>query len=115
MTLEDLEQALSARYLSLPERERIAGLLITGGSMRAIARDLGRSPGSISREIARNSHPTLGYHPYGAHRTAAAARARPKTSKLATPGPLRDYLEDKLRIRWSPGTDLQDLDQGLPR
>ncbi|MBT2547451.1 helix-turn-helix domain-containing protein [Arthrobacter sp. ISL-65] len=32
--------------------------------MRAIARDLGRNQGSISREIKRNSHPV---RPYSAH------------------------------------------------
>jgi IS30 family transposase len=114
VALEALEQALSVRYLSLTERERIAGLLLTGDSVRAIARDLDRSPSSISREIARNSHPTLGYQPYGAHRTAAAARARPKTSKLATPGPLRDYVEDKLRIRWSPEQISKTLIKDFP-
>jgi IS30 family transposase len=102
VALSALEQVLSPRYLSLAERERIADLYGRGESMRAIARALGRSPGSISREIKRNSHPTLGYRPYGAHRAATAARARPKTSKLAAHGPLRDYVEDKLRIRWSP-------------
>ena len=102
VTLEALEQAISTRYLSLTEREKIADLLTREESLRAIARALGRSPGSISREIKRNSHPVLGYQPYGAHRTATAARARPKTSKLATPGALRDYVKDKLRLRWSP-------------
>ncbi|MDJ0358584.1 IS30 family transposase [Paenarthrobacter sp. PH39-S1] len=100
--LDALERPVSDRYLSLPERERIADLLARAESMRAIARDLGRSPGSISREIGRNSHPTLGYLPYGAQRAATAARARPKDSKLATAGKLLDYIKDKLRIRWSP-------------
>nr|WP_269048567.1 IS30 family transposase [Paenarthrobacter sp. Z7-10] len=97
-----LEQPVSDRYLSLPERERIADLLARGKSMRGIARDLGRCAGSVSREIKRNSHPVLGYLPYGAQRAATAARARPKDSKLAGTGELRDYVEDKLRVRWSP-------------
>ncbi|MDQ0276692.1 IS30 family transposase/molybdenum-dependent DNA-binding transcriptional regulator ModE [Arthrobacter silviterrae] len=102
VALRALEQVVSARYLSLAERERIADMYGRGESMRAIARALGRSPGSISREIKRNSHPTLGYQPYGAHRTATASRARPKISKLAAAGELRDYVEEKLRVRWSP-------------
>ncbi|MDO5745833.1 MAG: IS30 family transposase [Micrococcaceae bacterium] len=103
-SLKDLEQALSPRYLSLDERLLIADLHRAGTSMRTIARELGRSPGSISREISRNSHPDprLGYQPYGAHRAATAARARPKASKLAIPGELRDYVEDRLLTRWSP-------------
>ncbi|WP_411806017.1 IS30 family transposase [Arthrobacter sp. LAPM80] len=102
VALEALEQPVSARYLSLPERERIADLLARDTSLRAIARALGRSAGSISREVARNSHPVLGYQPYGAHRKATTARARPKPSKLATDGPLREYVKEKLLTRWSP-------------
>ncbi|MEC5181802.1 DNA-binding XRE family transcriptional regulator [Arthrobacter sp. CG_A4] len=102
VALEALEQPISTRYLSLPDRERIADLRSQGTSMQAIGRALGRSVGTISREINRNSHPVLGYQPYGAHRAATTARARPKDSKLAEPGELRDYVTDKLRIRWSP-------------
>jgi IS30 family transposase len=102
VALEALEQSVSARYLSLPERERIADLRSQGTSMQAIGRALGRSVGTISREIKRNSHPMLGYQPYGAHRAATAARARPKDSKLAKPGKLREYVETKLLTRWSP-------------
>ncbi|MEV8151029.1 helix-turn-helix domain-containing protein [Arthrobacter sp. NPDC080073] len=102
VALEALEQPISARYLPLQERERIADLHSHGTPMQAIGRALGRSVGTISREIKRNSHPMLGYRPYGAHRAATAARARPKDSKLAEPGDLHDYVTDKLRIRWSP-------------
>ncbi len=102
VALEALEQPISTRYLSLPEREQIADLRSQGTSMQAIGRALGRSVGTISREVKRNSHPVLGYQPYGAHRTATAARARPKDSKLAAAGALRDYVTDKLRLRWSP-------------
>ncbi|WP_443627621.1 IS30 family transposase, partial [Arthrobacter bambusae] len=102
VALEALEQPISARYLSLSERERIADLLSRGTSMQAIGRALGRSVGTISREIKRNSHPMLGYRPYGAHRAATAARARPKDSKLAEPGELHDYVKTKLLTRWSP-------------
>ncbi|BAS10071.1 hypothetical protein AHiyo4_34930 [Arthrobacter sp. Hiyo4] len=66
MALEALEQAVSARFLSLSEREKIADLRSQGTSMQAIGRALSRSVGTISREIKRNSHPVLGYQPYGA-------------------------------------------------
>jgi len=97
-----LEQPVNARYLSLPERERIADLRSQGTSMQAIGRALGRSVGTISREIKRNSHPVLGYQPYGAHRAATVARARPKDSKLAAAGELHDWVKTKLLTRWSP-------------
>ncbi|WP_441432308.1 IS30 family transposase [Arthrobacter sp. 2RAF6] len=102
MTIEHLEQTIDSRYLAQRERELIADMLRAGKSIRAIGRALGRSASSISREIKRNSHPRLGYQPYGAHRAATKARARPKASKLATHGPLRRYVEAKLKLRWSP-------------
>jgi DNA-binding NarL/FixJ family response regulator len=44
----------SPRYLSQLERIAIADLLNRGESIRAIGRELGRSPSTISREIQRN-------------------------------------------------------------
>lgn len=115
VSIEDLEQVLDARYLSHPERELIADLLRAGQGIRAISRELGRSPSSISREIIRNSHPRLGYQPHGAQRTATKARARPKPSKLATHGPLREYVKAKLKLCWSPSASVPCADQGIPR
>ena len=72
-----------------------------GASQQAIAAALGRSPSTISRELARNGR-NDGYQPYAAHRAAAARRTRPKAAKLAGDSDLRDYVKDKLLIRWSP-------------
>ena len=100
--IEDLEQVIDARYLAHQERELIADMLRAGTSIRAIARELGRSPSSVSREIKRNSHPRLGYQPHRAQRTATTARSRPKPSKLAAQGPLRDAVVAMLKLFWSP-------------
>jgi len=97
-----LEQAIYERYLSIKERETIRDLLQAGKSQRKIAEALGRLASTVSREIARNSTPEGGYHPYAAHRAAASRRPRPKDSKLAAEGRLRTYVKNKLRIRWSP-------------
>ena len=86
----------------MQERELIRDLKAAGSSLRAIAHALGRSPSTISRELRRNTDPGMGYLPYGAHRKAAARRARPKTAKLAGESDLRDYVKDKLLLRWSP-------------
>lgn len=95
-------EPINARYLSLPERETIRDMTAAGASLRAIAAALGRSPSTISREIARNTLPDRGYLPYAAHRAAAARRPRPKDRKLQTTPRLRAYVKSKLRIRWSP-------------
>ena len=46
---------LTSRNLSFREREEIALECARGTGVRAIARKLGRSPSTISREIRRNS------------------------------------------------------------
>jgi IS30 family transposase len=100
--LAALERPLSPRFLSLHEREQIHGLQAKGASIRSIARTLGRSPSTVSRELKRNTSPRLGYLPYDAHRRAAARRPRPKQQKLLAPGPLRTFVLDGLAERWSP-------------
>ncbi|MCG2624962.1 IS30 family transposase [Arthrobacter sp. I2-34] len=100
--LPALEKPIDARYLSLPERERIRDMAATGAPQRKIAAALGRAPSTISREIARNSRPDAGYQPYAAQRQAVARRSRPRQSKLSVEGPLRSYVKEKLLVRWSP-------------
>jgi transposase-like protein len=46
---------LSGRYLSFAEREEIAVLRAAGTGVREIARQLGRCPSTISRELRRNA------------------------------------------------------------
>jgi IS30 family transposase len=95
-------EPINTRYLSLPERETIRDMTVARASLRSIAAALGRSPSTISREIARNSVPDRGYLPYAANRAAAGRRPRPKQRKLQTSPRLRAYVKSKLRIRWSP-------------
>jgi IS30 family transposase len=52
---------VSGRYLSFSEREDIAIWRAQGLGVREIARRLGRSPSTISREVRRNAS-TRTYH-----------------------------------------------------
>jgi DNA-binding CsgD family transcriptional regulator len=45
----------TGRYLSFFEREEVALLKAQGKGVRAIARELARDPGTISRELRRNA------------------------------------------------------------
>jgi IS30 family transposase len=90
---------LSGRYLSFDEREEIAILFARGAGVREIARRLGRSPSTISRELRRNAATRSGYHEYRATTAQwhADRRAqRPKVAKLAANDTLRQYVQDRL-------------------
>ncbi|MFC5260425.1 IS30 family transposase [Streptomyces cinereospinus] len=101
VSLKALEKKLHARFLTVSERERIRDMRAAGHSLRAIGRALGRPASTISRELRANSG-ISGYHPYAAHRAAAARRPRPKEAKLSRESPLRSFVRDGLRRRWSP-------------
>lgn len=86
VSLKALEKKLHPRFLTVAERERIRDLRADGHSLRAIGRALGRPASTISRELRANSG-VSGYHPYAAHRAAAARRPRPKEPKLTRESP----------------------------
>jgi len=90
---------LSGRYLSFEEREEIAVLLARGRGVREIARQLGRAPSTISRELQRNAALRTGRPEYRAltAQTHADRRSRrPKPAKLAVNPELRRYVQDRL-------------------
>jgi len=95
----------SGRYLSMAEREEIA---VLRGQMsgREIARRLGRSAATVSREVGRNTRggPADRYRATVAQAEADRRARRPKPSKLAADSPLREYVQQKLGgpERWSP-------------
>jgi len=89
----------TGRYLTFLEREDIAIEVARGTGINAIARKVGRSPSTISRELKRNAATRSGRFDYKAstaqwHADRAARRQKP--SKLATNTALRDYVQDRL-------------------
>ncbi len=69
---------VSGRYLSFEEREEIAVVLARGRGVREIARQLGRAPSTISRELQRNA--ALAHRPArvpGLDRANACRPSRP--------------------------------------
>ena len=90
---------LSGRYLSFAEREEIAILRARGYGVREIARSLGRSPSTISREVRRNAATRSGaleYRATTAQWHAELRAKRPKTGKLAANEGLGQYVQDRL-------------------
>jgi IS30 family transposase len=94
-------RVVRASSLTLEEREAISRGLAAGGSNAGIAAGLGRSMSTVWREVKANGGP-LGYRAFAADRKAAEQTRRPKASKLAVNGRLRDQVEAGLQRRWSP-------------
>ena len=91
------------KRLGMQERENISRGLAQQKTLRAIDRDINRSPSTISREIKRNSGKS-GYRAFSASqraKTAAISRRRGK-SKIARQEQLRGYVLRKLQEEWSP-------------
>lgn len=98
------ESSHGPRYLSLLERHRIATLRARGSGVREIARLLGRSPSTVSRELKRNVAPHDGgrYDSDLAHARARERSRRIRAGRLATDPALRALVQDKLELEWSP-------------
>ncbi len=93
---------LQGRYLSFAEREEIALARAAGESIRQVAARLGRSPSTISRELARNADRTGRYRAGSAHVLAHQRASRPKPAKLVTNQVLRQRFQTELTKRYSP-------------
>lgn len=96
-------QKSNYKRLGIQERESISRGLAQEKTMRAIAREIKRSPSIITREIKQNSGKS-GYRAILASqraKTAAASRRKGK-SKIAQLEQLRRYVLEKLQEEWSP-------------
>ena len=87
--------------LSLGEREEISRGLAAGESLRGIAHRLGRAPSTVSREVATNGGRRK-YRAAMAHRASRHRALRPKPAKLAVNHRLREVVQAKLELWWSP-------------
>ena len=87
--------------LSLSEREEISRGLSIKHSLRAIARQLGRAPSTISREVRRNGG-SARYRAAASDQAAWDRALRPKPCKLACHPSLSRRVSAKLRRKWSP-------------
>lgn len=91
---------LPYKHFTLEERECLQKLLENGETIRFIARSLGRSPSSVSREINRNKSKN-GYHHWRAH-SITIARRRTHRRKLTPDSDDWKYITEKLELYWSP-------------
>ena len=87
--------------LTLAQREEISRGVVAGGSIRSMAKTLGRAPSTISRELRRNGG-QRGYRASEAEQAAWDRARRPKICKLARNRALARIVARKLQLEWSP-------------
>ena len=95
------QRTRSKSHLSHQEREEISRGLVSGESLRSMARRLGRSASTISREVARNEGPQA-YRAAAAEERAWGEGHRPKKCLLASNERLRTAVAQGLQHDWSP-------------
>jgi IS30 family transposase len=94
-------EPIGHRYLRFEEREEIMRLQATGLGVRAIAREIGRHPSTISRELKR-AVGVRGYKASVAQTHADLGRRGPRNAKLATNLQLRREVQERLKRHESP-------------
>lgn len=87
--------------ITLEERYAINVMRKHHYSIRAIAREIGRAPSTVSRELRRNLRPSGRYVPDIAHSYATARRRRSRRNARIGPEAW-EVVERYLRMDWSP-------------
>jgi IS30 family transposase len=102
--------------LSFQERCRVEAMLAVGLSQAGIARRLGRSPATISREVRRNLtlHGRAGYRAANAQSKTDARARRPKPGRLALHPRLREQVQNRLEEDHSPRQIAHRLQRDFP-
>ncbi|CAL8477036.1 transposase (plasmid) [Caballeronia sp. S22] len=96
------DKTTSYQHLQPEERLALASLRLQDVSIRAMARMLGRSPSTVSRELTRNSSPA-GYASVPAQALCAARRSAGRgPAKLCTQGVRWRVVLTLLDWKWSP-------------
>jgi transposase, IS30 family len=124
-----LVEPVRGRALNIIEREQILAGINAGKSIRQIARELGRQPSTVLRELEKNmqhqryrrlsrkgfqAQPPWKYSPHRAQLRADKRASRPKTAKLAAHPRLRREVEDRLKLKHSPEQIARRLLQDFP-
>jgi len=104
----------SGLRLSFAEREEIACLVAAGHSARSIARELGRAPSTITRELSLRRGPDGRYRASTAQAAADASARRPKPAKLAINARLRVEVQARLELHHSPEQIMRRLREDFP-
>lgn len=90
-----------ARHLTLEERDRIAQLWHRGADQQQIAKAIGRSPSTISRELRRNGSGREYYAGRAQQQAERRRRERPLVRKMDDPE-INRFVRAGLAREWAP-------------
>lgn len=91
------------KHLTIEERESLYLSKNQGKSIREIARELGRSPSTISRELARNKRSHRAYSPSAAQRRYANCKKNCGRKAILSTEENRDIIRKLIgEYEWSP-------------
>lgn len=104
------------KRLNLDEREEISRMLAQNYSLNQIARLLGRHVSTVSREVLSGSCNKYTYRAGKAQRRAERNfRKRKKNKrKLNLNRKLKQYIHEKLKLKWSPTQIAKELEKDYP-
>jgi IS30 family transposase len=110
-----VRERVQGSRLSLAEREEIACLVAAEAGIRAIARELGRDPSTISNELKRNRSGDGRYRASVAQQKAdERARSSGRPARLATNLRLRGEVQARLKQKHSPEQIARRLREDFP-
>jgi IS30 family transposase len=102
------------KQLDLRERERLYALIEQGLSFREIGRQLNRPHTTFSREYERNRRPEGAYIPCSAHTYAHNRLHKQRSEARRKSEEIYIYIQNKLKLHWSPETIAGRLPRDLP-
>lgn len=104
MKKANTNQGRSYSQITQAEREEIAIFRKLGLSIREIARQLERSPSSISRELRRNQPPInkCAYRAHSAQKRANERKQKAHKRERLKNEQIRAYVVAMLKIGWTP-------------
>jgi len=112
-----MKRKLAYKRLTEDEREEISRCLAIGDSFQEIGAKLGRSVSTISREVGKAGCNRWTYRAGRAQRRAIrnARKRRLGKRKMIQLPKLRIYVEEQLRLRWSPEQIAKRIKKAYPK
>lgn len=101
--IDQVGMGTTYNQLTCKERDLIGIMLAEGRSLGDIARRIGRNKSTVSREVLRNGSRTRkDYYPLRAQSRNDKRRSKSRKIGRLKNDEIRDYVERKLKLKWSP-------------